>query len=803
MQEPSSSGNLNTNKSELWSLSLRDLFYKYVRFLPAFVLSVALALFGAYAYLRYATPLYSTSATLVIKTEGQGGKSDKYEDIFGGGKTQNIQSEIEVLKSKALMARVVNRLNLQFSFYIKGKIKSQNVYKQIPYNFEIFSLENPGRPFTFKLQFHNNTVSINNDLLNVPLGKTFTNSYGTFQISRQGQSSFSSATYIIKYDPTMDAAAQLAASILVAPKSNGTGILKLTMKSTSPILAADVLNQLMIEYDDYTRELKNRTSDSTLAFIDDRIKILGKELDSIQDRLLQYTQANNLIDMDKQSGAFFENISSADKSINDIQLQITTADFIEGYLLDKKNIYSPVLVPSSLGLTDPTLNGLISSYNQLQMERQGLKESNIPVNNPVMKEINEQVEKTRVNLIENLANIKKSFLKTIDALRTNSVLAQQHLEVMPAKERGYFEIKRQVEMKQTIFNLLQEKREETAISRASTIANSQIIENADIPYTPISPNNRNIQLIAILVGIALPALFIFGSEIFNDKVSTRFDVEKITTAPILGEVGHSFSGKSLIMNKTTRSMVAEQFRIIRSNLQYIIGKNEKNAIMVTSSFSGEGKSFISLNIAAVMALAGKKTIILELDIRKPKVLSGLNMPKGTGLTNYLIGKAELEDLIQPVQGTENLYVLGCGPIPPNPSELLLDPKVEEMFTILREKFDVVVIDTAPVGMVSDAQTLGKFADCCLYIVRQGYTFKKQVTLVDEFYREQKLPHVAVIINDVKVKPGYGYYGYYGYGYGYGYGAYYEEETQPKTKIEKVIDTLNPMNLFSKKRTKNN
>ena len=216
-------------------------------------------------------------------------------------------------------------------------------------------------------------------------------------------------------------------------------------------------------------------------------------------------------------------------------------------------------------------------------------------------------------------------------------------------------------------------------------------------------------------------------------------------------------------------MVAEQFRIIRSNLQYIIGKNEKNTIMVTSSFSGEGKSFISLNMATAMALAGKKTIILELDIRKPKVLSGLNMPKGPGISNFLIGKAELEDLIQPVQGTENLWVLGCGPIPPNPSELLLDPKTDEMFSLLREKFDVIVIDTAPVGMVSDAQTLGKFTNCTLYIVRQAYTFKKQITLVDEFYREQKLPHVAIVINDVKVKPGYGYYGYGRYGYGYGYG----------------------------------
>jgi len=247
-------------------------------------------------------------------------------------------------------------------------------------------------------------------------------------------------------------------------------------------------------------------------------------------------------------------------------------------------------------------------------------------------------------------------------------------------------------------------------------------------------------------------------------------------------------------------MVAEQFRIIRSNLQYIVGKSEKTAILVTSSFSGEGKSFVSTNVGAVMALAGKKTVILELDIRKPKVLSGLGMQKGPGITNFLIGKGELKDLVRPVPDHENLFVLGCGPVPPNPSELLLSPKVDEMFAWVKENFDVVMVDTAPVGMVSDAQTLSKYVDCTLYLVRQGHTFKKQVTLIDEFYKDNKLPSVSIIINDVKMKPGYGYYGYgrYGYGYGYGYGSYYEEEHPPKNFAEKLIEKADPRNWFGKK-----
>ena len=248
-------------------------------------------------------------------------------------------------------------------------------------------------------------------------------------------------------------------------------------------------------------------------------------------------------------------------------------------------------------------------------------------------------------------------------------------------------------------------------------------------------------------------------------------------------------------------MVAEQFRIIRSNLQYVLNKKEKAVILATSSFSGEGKSFVSTNMAAVLALAGKKTIVLEFDIRKPKILSGLGLPKGPGITNYLLGKATLEEVIKPVGDYENLFVLGCGPVPPNPSELLLDQRVEEMFTWLRNNFDMVIVDTAPVGMVSDAMTLGRFADCTLYLVRQGHTFKKQVSLIDDFYQAGKLPKISIVINDVKLKPGYGYYGYgrYGYGYGYGYGSYYEEEHQPLTRFERFISFLDFRKWFKKKR----
>jgi tyrosine-protein kinase Etk/Wzc len=777
---------INSNKNELWSLSLRDLFYKYVRFLPLFLLSTAVALFIAYAYLRYATPIFSVAGTMTIKTEKSGNRSGKIEDMFVNDKAQNIQSEIEVLKSKPLMSRVVNKLGIQFNYYAKGKIKTPNIYKQSPFLIEGLSLIDSGRQFTLKIKFTNeNSFTVNDEATVFKSGEVFKNSNGVFRLKRVPGTSVGK-DYSVTWIPTWTMASSLAASIQVSPKSVGTGILIISMQTPTSQMGADVINMLMEEYADYTVEEKNQASDKILAFIGERLSSLGGELDSLIDARNDYAIKYDLIDIEGQSKSYMESISEADKLIYEQQLQLNVAEMIGDYLVDKRNEFDKV--PSSFNLTDATLNGLIEGYNKVQMERRALLDANVPVENPTVKEKTEEIEKLRLNILENLKNIKNTITLTVNKLRNQSSLSEVQLKKTPVLMKEFNELTRQIETKQVLYKLLQEEGERTAISREANVPNSKIIDRASPSNTPVKPNRRTIQILAILLGLGLPAMFIFIREVLNDKVTTRFDIEKITMAPILGEVGHSYADKTMIVSRTSRSMVAEQFRIIRSNLQYVVGKIDKTVLLVTSSFSGEGKSFISTNVASALALAGKKTIILEFDIRKPKILSGLAMDKGPGISNYLVGKATLAELIRPVPEQENLFVLGCGPIPPNPSELLLVPRVTEMFDWLKENFDVVIIDTAPVGMVSDAMTLGKFADCTLYIVRQGHTFKKQIALIDELYTDKKLPKVSIVVNDVKVKPGYGYYGSgrYGYGYGYGVGGYYEEEHPPKTFLEKIL-----------------
>jgi tyrosine-protein kinase Etk/Wzc len=794
---------ISSQKTELWNLTIKDIFYKYIRFLPWVIVSVVCAMLIAWLYLRYATRIYEANATMIIKSDRPTVRNDKVEDMLtGNSRMQNIQSEIEVLKSRPLLERVVNKLHLQFSYTAVGKVTALNVYKQAPFLVEALKITDSARSFSVRVKvIDNNRFQLDEDPAVLTLGQTFSNVYGVFRLIKN-DIAIPGTEYNLAWQPVYKVVSSLAMGLKVQPRTLGTGILALSIQAENGQLAADVINTLMEEYDSMTVEQNNFSTDQILGFVDERLNILNKELDSIQLNLLAYQQKNNIIDAQVQLTEYFKKIGDADKAVTEQQISMDAANDIDRYLSDKRNQYSRVVVPSALGLEDITLNQLVGNYNKAQLDRQALLDGHVPPNNPLIKEAEGQIEKLRESVRENLKNIKSSYSSAIGTLQRRGNAEQSQLQELPFKLKEYVEIQRQVNSKMALFNLLQSKREETAITRASTISNSKVIDRALPPGFPIKPNERTIQLMAFLAGLALPVLVIFVLELLNDKINSRFDIERITQVPILGEVGHSFSGQALIVSKTSRSMVAEQFRIIRSNLQYILPQKENPVILITSSFSGEGKSFVSTNMGGVIALTGKKTIILEFDIRKPKVMAGLNIGKRGGITNHLVSNTDLNDLIVPVPGYENLFVLPCGPIPPNPSELLLDVRIAELFTWMRKHFDVIFVDTAPVGMVSDAMTLGKFADCTMYIVRQGHTFKKQIALIDELYREEKLPKVSIIINDVRIKQGYGYYGYGRYGYGHGYGqkgGYYDEDVPSRRGLSKLLYALNPLNWFRGKK----
>jgi tyrosine-protein kinase Etk/Wzc len=768
-----------TVKKEATGLDVKELFYKYVRFLPLILFSVLLSLVAAYLYLRYTTPIYRSEGALMIRKDnnqpGSGGAgADQFQQMFVLDNSINIQNEIELIRSRPVMARVVESLELNISYYSKGKIGETNIYKSAPFHLDILQLRDSSSAIDLNIDVVNNHgFRLQEDQPIISFGQAFDWEGHTFRLVRNA-GALSVSQYKINWQPTGAVASQFVSELLVAPKG-ATGTLLISLDATHPQLAADVVNQLMKEYQVVTREDKNETNQRMLAFIDGRLADVQKELDTVTRLKLSYQNANNIIDPEAQSASYFSRIEETDLRINEQRVQDEVAGMIDRYLRNQGNNNN--LVPSTLGLQDPTLSTLIGAYNVAQLERKALLDANVPATNPVVAQKQDQIERLRINILESLSNLRRSIAASIANLEQTGSAARSQIRSLPAKEQNLAEIQMQQATKQAVFNLLMEKREQTAIALAGTISNMRVVEQAGADPMPVEPNRRNVYLIAFVAGLAIPALSIFALEALNDKINNRQELEKLIRTPVVGEVGHSFGKEALVVKPNTRGLVAEQFRIIRSNLQYFLTSIPKPVILVTSSFSGEGKSFISTNLGAVMSLANKKTIILEFDIRKPKVLAHLNIPKKPGLTNYLLGKVTAGELPVPVPNYDNLFVLPCGPVPPNPAELLLDPKLDELFAYLREAFDVIVIDTAPVGMVSDATALSRFADSTLYIVRQGYTFKKQIRLIDELHANGQLPKVSIVLNDIKMGSGYGYYGRGNYGYGYGAG-YFDEEKPP-------------------------
>jgi capsular exopolysaccharide synthesis family protein len=773
-------------------ISIKDFLMRYVRYLPLLAISVSISLFCAYAYLRYTTPLYSARASMLIKTDKSSGARDKeFDEVFFTGGRGNITSEIEILKSLTLAKRVAASLGLQKKYYVKGNIKTTLNYPVGPVGLDIIQLADSSMPVSFDINILNDRefVFANAIEKKYRFGEPFQLPAGTFAIVKNDSllGKIQYKEHILVYEPLETAAFEVLGGLGVTTVRDQSNILSLTYLSTDPQLGKDILNQLMEEYSKQNIEDKNQTAARTVSFVNERLNLITRELGDVEKDLQKYKQQNDVINLESQSQLYLSSQSDLDKQISQLEVQVRVIGYLEEYMGNMQNDFS--VVPTSLGIEDLTLKGLIQQYNEIQLTREAQLKTTT-ASNPTVKLMEGQLEKLRVNILENLKNLKVTAELQIKTLKQKNQSYNSRLNSVPIKEKELLEITRQQGIKQSLYLYLLQKREETAISLAATVSNSQVVDAAIGSNVPVKPDVKNVKILAVFLGLLIPVGFIYIRELLNDKISSRPDITKITDAPIFGEIGHSDAKQTLLVRNNKRDVVTEQFRMLRSNIQYMISNNNNPVILVTSTFSGEGKSFVSVNTGAVMALAGKRTVVLEMDIRKPKIALNLNLARTKGISNYLVSDLPVESLPLPVPGVENLFVIPCGPIPPNPSEMLLDKKLNELFEYVKEAFDVVIIDTAPIGLVSDAITLSKFADCTLYIVRMGYTLKKQIHFIQELYHNNKLPKIGLLVNDIKTTSHYYSYGNYGgYGYGYGYGhnnGYYESSSNGDGKIKKAF-----------------
>jgi tyrosine-protein kinase Etk/Wzc len=779
-----------------WVAGPKDFIFKYLPYLPLLLLSIAFFLTIAYIKVRYTTQIFKVQSSLLIQNEAAtagggsngGAKDEKFEELFLTQDALNLSNEIEVLKSTPVLQRVARDLNLQTMYYSRGNVRGSLIYPMYPFTLNLITKVDTTKALSFKINLLSaDRYTVDEGKTVYHFGDTIMTGDARFQLIRNvgvNIFSFASRQFEIDWSPLLDIALGLQGGLKVMQINEQATILTLTFEGENPMLGRDVLNNLMAVYDTLQVEDKNRIAANTLRFINDRIYELNDTIRGVEGVLTRFMVENKVFDMDIQSKEYLDKMGDAAKMRADQEVKDSIVNYLLQYISDKKNLHE--LVPTNLGIDEPALTQLVYEYNRLTLQRdQNVKTSTEA--NPLIVGMDEQLDKIRVQIHQALLSVRAAYMIAINKLGEAEGNINSRVNSLPSKSLGLLNIERHQKILEDLYSLLLQKKLEISLSSASTISNSRVVEPAMAGIDPVSPDKKNIYTMYLLVGLLLPTGFVVLRELLQDKINGKADVEKYTTAPILGEIGHSEGKQTLVVTQNSRRLISEQFRIVRTNLQYMINKVDKPVIMVTSSFSGEGKSFVSTNMGAVMALSGKRTVIMEFDIRKPKIVSGLDLKRKMGITNYIIGKAGFNELLIKVNGIDDLYVIPCGPIPPNPSEILLDRKLDELMKEVADNFDVVIMDTAPIGLVSDAITLNRFSNCTLFITRQGYTFRKQLGLVEDLYVNKKLPNLCLLINDVKADGGY-YGGYYGGGYGYyggyGYGKhsdYFESEGGPKSR----------------------
>ena len=574
-------------------------------------------------------------------------------------------------------------------------------------------------------------------------------------------------------------------SLSIAPTSKTTSVAVISLKNSSLRRGQDFINQLLEMYNRNTNNDKNEIAQKTAEFIDERIGIISKELGSTEANLETFKRDAGITDLTSEAQIALAGNAEYEKKSVENRTQISLVNDLRKYL--RGNEYE--VLPSNVGLQDVALIGAIERYNEMLMERKRLLRTSTE-NNPTIVNLDTSIRAMKANVQATLEGTLQGLMITKESLDREASRYSRRISNAPGQERAYVSIARQQEIKAGLYLMLLQKREENAIALAATANNAKIIDEAIADDIPVSPKHSMIYLIALVFGIGIPVGVIYLIELTKFKIEGRADVEKLTSVPVVGDIPltdeKNDKNGSIAVFENKNNLMSETFRNIRTNLQFMLD-NDQKVILVTSTVSGEGKSFVSSNLAISLSLLGKKVVIVGLDIRKPglnKVFQLSN--KERGITQYLSNpETDLMELVQPSDVNKNLFILPGGTVPPNPTELLARNGLDRAIETLKKNFDYVILDTAPIGMVTDTLLIGRVADLSVYVCRADYTHKAEYTLINELSFEKKLPNLCTVINGVDLKKrkygyyyGYGKYGkHYGYGKRYGYGYGYGQDTK--------------------------
>lgn len=772
----------DTNEDQEQDFQIKDFIDTYAIHWKWFLLGVSLCLFSAYIYLRYTVPQYQASTTLLVKDEKKGGMLSElsaFSDMgIGGGIKSNVDNEIEILKSRTLVESTVKRLRLNIALIVEGKIRDAELFEKAPIVVD-FLIHNP-ESFNKRMVFvfsevTPNTFELENGLGNEDVKTILTAKkeyrYGEIIRTKEGnliidQSQFNQNRFkkdnksiTIVISPLEGVVASFKNRLKVTPLSKTSSVVELSIVDPVIRKSEEFLDNLVQIYNQNAVSDKNSISENTSKFIASRLALITEELDGVEQNAESFKKSNNLTDIESEAKLFIEGSSEYNKKVVETEIQLNVVSSMLDFM---KRSTNSDLLPTNIISGTGDAAGLINSYNQLVLDRNRILKS-ATLENPTVVKLDQEITSLKANVIASLKRMQSTLAIQKRNLSSQEGLMNSKIEKVPGQERQFRAIARQQKVKEELYLYLLQKREETAISLSATEPNAKVIDAAKASKIPVSPKKNIIYLAALLLGLLIPFGIIYLMDLLDTKIKSRLDLEGKTPIPFIGDVPTSDTPQTIIKSES-RTSSAEALRIIRTNLDFMLSKvpdGLAQTIFLTSTFPSEGKTFVSVNLAGTFALSGKKVLLVGMDLRNPRLNEYLTLPE-RGVTNYLSSKdLKLDDLIVKQEGFEDFHVLPAGVIPPNPAELLMGKKVDEMFDTLKKQYDYIIVDTAPVSLVTDTLLVAKHADCFIYVVRANFLEKRMLSIANSLYKEKKLPNMCMLLNDTDSTKGYGY----GYGYG--------------------------------------
>ena len=718
-----------------------------------FLIAVALFMGAAYAYLLYTPTTYNVSSYVLIKNPAEA------SNMLGGsafGSSQkeswlDVNNEIFKFRSGTIVRKVVDSLDLDIQ--VKTKVKGKNRVissDSLPFAINVERILPDRQSEEYKLALQNNsyTLQAKDQSLTGLYGQPLFINGDSLTISRKDSMAMpTDKEYELQFlSKTATVSKYVSRTEIVPAPKAGEGLLQVTVRDEVPARAKKFINLLVANYDIANLDHNNQALRKEMDFLNERLASVSQELDAQAKLVRDFKAGNRVFDVASSAGQLLGSLPEIDAKKTENLLRQDLANLVESNI--KSYNGQEEIVPNSSGLADPVLSGQISSYNQLVLQKRAIQDKGT-AQDPRLEPINGQLEEIRGNILKNVKNIKSEIRANNNSLASQERNITGRFSTMPEKEKELIELNRVLGIKQSLYTFLLQKKEDKNLELASAeIAESRIVDGAK----SISqyPEPSMFYLIALAAGLILPILIILVRILMNNKIETRQDVEALTKLPIAGEIGDARKkNKELVVTSDNNSPEAEHFRTLRTNISYLTRGIAQKTLLVTSSKSEEGKSFISLNLANSIAIGGKKVALLEFDLRNPGLSDKMGIGNSQGLSNYLLEEASLAEIIQPTESSENLFFLSAGfPLPSNPGEIILSERMDTLFTYLKENFDVIIIDTPPVGPVSDALTLGRFADISFFVVRHKYTLRTTLKLINKLSEDKKLPRLTLIINGI-------------------------------------------------------